>query len=70
MCRDLLTFLKYLQLGSVLSEVSALKEKENTAPDDPELSAGDDCFPAWTAGVTKKKDYTGESEQPFFFFSS
>lgn len=67
MCRDLLTFLKYLQLGNVVIEVSALKEKEKIARGDPELSAGDDSFPAWTAGVTKKKDYTGESEQPFFF---
>lgn len=46
MCRDLLTFLKYLQLRSVVIEVSALKEKEEIAPDDPELSAGDDSFPA------------------------
>lgn len=46
MCRDLLTFLKYLQLGNVVIEVSALKEKEKIARGDPELSAGDDSFPA------------------------
>lgn len=68
LCRDLLALLKYLQPGSGLIEVSVLKEKEKTAPNDPELSAGDNSFPAWTAGVTKKKDYTGESKQPFIYF--
>lgn len=28
---------------------------------------GDNYFPLWTAGVTKKKAYTGGSKQTFFF---